>query len=217
MIKKITFTFWLFLFGIFAFGANARPVSYPGGWTLMQMNDANMNALHVHYSPTYKYSIGYKGEYWKKDKWLFQGVQYNYLINRSNKKASQSNIYFKSAVGMAHSDEQPFSNKQEPAGFLGIAADWEDRRFFTSYQNRYTYAGDINKAFLQKARVGVAPYVGNYGDLHTWLMLEVEHNPTNEGDEINTTPLVRFFKDVYLFEAGMSFDGDILFNAIIRF
>lgn len=197
--------------------SSARPVSYPSGITVMQMNDANMNSLHLHYSPTAKYSIGYKGEYWKEDKWQFHGLQYNHLINRWNKKASQANLYFKSAAGVAHSDESPFSNKQEEAGFVGIATDWEDRRFFTSYENRYTYAGSINKAFMQTARVGIAPYVGNYGDLHTWLMLQTQHAPTLEGKEIITTPMVRVFKDVYLFEAGMSFDGDILFNTVIRF
>lgn len=217
MIKTLKITSIFIISYLLAVSANARPVSYPGGWTAMQMNDANMNALHVHYSPTAKYSIGYKGEYWKEDKWQFHGLQYNYLVNRWNKKASQANLYLKSAVGVAHSDESPFSNKQEEAGFIGIATDWEDRRFFTSYENRYTYAGDINKSFMQKARVGIAPYVGDYGDLHTWLMLQVQHNPTFEGKEIITTPMVRVFKDVYLFEAGMSFDGDVLFNTVIRF
>ena len=207
----------ILLFCLFSLTANARPVSYPGGWTMMQMNNANMNALHIHYSPTAKYSLGYKGEYWKEQKWQFHGLQYNYLINRFNKKASQANIYFKSGVGVVHSDEAPFSNKNEEAGFAAIAMDWEDRRFFTSYEGRYTYAGDIGKLFVQTARVGVAPYIGDYGDTHTWLMLQTMHNPTVEGEEINITPLVRIFKDVYLFEAGISFDGDILFNSIIRF
>lgn len=202
---------------VFSFSASARPISYPGGWTAMQMNDANMNALHIHYSPSAKYSIGYKNEYWKNSKMQFQGLQYNRLIKRWNKKASQANIYFKGGSGVAHSDKKPFSNKQEAAAFAGIAADWEDRRFFTSYENRYFYAGDFNKSFMQKARIGVAPYIGDYGDIHTWLMVEVEHNPLNEGEELNTTPLVRFFKGVYLFEAGMSLDGDILLNGVIRF
>ena len=28
----------------------ARPVSYPGGITFMQMNDTNKNSIHLHYS-----------------------------------------------------------------------------------------------------------------------------------------------------------------------
>ena len=202
---------------IFSFSSYARPVSYKGGWTTMQMNDANMNALHVHYSPSYQSSIGYKGQYWKEDKWQFHGLQYNYLAKRWNKKSSQANIYLKSAGGFAYSNEGSFSHKIEEAGFVAIAADWEDRRFFVSYENSYNHAGDFGKFFMQSARIGVAPYIGNYGDTHSWIMLQTTHNPTREGEEINITPLVRIFKDVYLFEAGMSFDGDVLFNSIIRF
>ena len=47
---------------------NARPISYPGGWTIMQMNDFNMHSLHIHFSPKINYSVGYRGEYWKKKK-----------------------------------------------------------------------------------------------------------------------------------------------------
>lgn len=214
-IYKITLAF--IFFNIFLSKAESRPVSYPKGWTAMQMNDVNMNSIHLHYSPTAKYSIGYKGEYWKEEKWQFHGLQLNYLIKRLNKQASQANLYFKSGAGIAHSDNNPFSNKLEKGGFVGIAADWENRRFFTSYENRYNYFGDINKSFMQKARVGIAPYIGDYGDIHTWLMLQAQHNPTFEGKEIVITPMMRIFKDVYLFEAGMSFDGDLLANAVIRF
>lgn len=216
-MNKLKVIILYLILGLLAFSASARPVSYPGGVTAMQMNDANMNALHLHYSPTAKYSVGYKGEYWKNDEWQFHGLQYNYLLNRWNKKASQANFYLKTAAGIAYSDEGEFKNKYEEAGFIGIASDWEDRRFFTMYENRYTYAGDINKSFMQKVRLGIAPYIGDYGDIHTWFMIEAEHNPTYEGEEINITPMVRMFKDVYLFEAGMSLDGDVLFNAVIRF
>ena len=38
----------------------ARPISYLGGWTVMQMNDFNSHSLHVHYTPSSKYSFGYR-------------------------------------------------------------------------------------------------------------------------------------------------------------
>lgn len=194
----------------------ARPVSYPGGWTLMQMNDADVHNLHIHYSPTARYSIGYKAEYWRKEDWQFHGVQLNYLVKRWNQPTSQANIYLKSAAGAAYSDYQSFEGKAEPAVFTGMALDWEDRRFFTSYENSVHYAGKIEKFFMQKARAGVAPYIGDYGDLHTWLMLQVDHNPKAD-DEITVTPLVRLFKGEYLAEAGVRSDGGVLFNVIVRF
>ena len=146
----------------------------------------------------------------------FHGAQLNYLVKRWNAEASQANFYMKSGAGAAYSDLGRFDGKTEAAGFTGIAMDWEDRRFFTSYSNRYTHAGDIDKFYMQSARVGVAPYIGDYGDVHTWLMLQGDHSPEGD-DHFTVTPLVRFFKGEYLAEAGISNHGDILFNAVIRF
>ena len=82
--------------------------------------------------------------------------------------------------------------------------------------HRYTYADGIDDFYTQSARVGVAPYIGNYGDLHTWLMLQIEHSPESE-DHYTVTPMVRLFKDVHLFEAGMNTRGEVLFNYIFRY
>lgn len=196
--------------------AEARPVSYPGGITWMQMNDMDSHSVHLHYSPTAKYSVGYKGEYFRDEDWQFHGAQLNYLVKRWNKPQEQANLYLKGAAGLAYSDYQSFDGETSAAGSIGIAADWETRRWFTSYENRYVNAGNIDEFFNQKARIGVAPYIGDYGDLHTWLMLQVDHNPSQD-DEVTFTPLVRLFKGEYLAEAGVSDKGDVLFNWVIRF
>ena len=202
--------------GLFIPHADARPVSYPDGWTLMLMNNGDKNTAHLHYSPTAKTSLGYKFEYWRDREFTINAFQMNNLLKRWNKKESQANLYLKSGLGAAYSDLGDFDGETDLAGFTGIAADWEKRRFFTSYHNRYTEAGDIDDFFIQSARVGIAPYVGDYGDLHTWLMLEVEHTPESE-DNFTVTPLVRLFKDVHLLEAGMNNRGDLLFNYTFRY
>lgn len=201
---------------LIAASAQARPVSYPGGWTSMIMNDGSSNSLHIHYSPTAFTSIGPRIEYRREGEYLLTSVQMNNLLKRWNSKDAQANLYLKSGIGVAHSNYGDFEDKTQAAGFTGIATDWENRRFFTSYENRYIEAGDIDSAFMQKARVGIAPYIGDYGDLHTWLMLEVEHAPKSD-DKITVTPLVRLFKGVHLLEAGVSNQGDALFNYVIRF
>lgn len=200
--------FWV----LFPCLALARPVSYPGGITLMQMNDMDMNGIHIHYSPTAKYSIGYKGEYWRDEEWQFHGLQLNNLVKRWNRPASQANFYLKSGVGIVHSKD----NRVDLAAFTGVSLDWEDRRFFTFYENRYYKAGEVDTFFSQKARVGIAPYLGDYGDLHTWLMLQLDHNPDKD-DHLTITPLVRLFKGEYLVELGLSEDGEGLLNLIVRF
>ena len=217
MMKKTFIYFSLIMASIgLSFSVQARPVSYPDGWTVMQMNDVDSNSLHVHYTPNRHYSIGYKAQRWREKDWQFHGAQLNYLLKRWNAPASQANVYLKNGIGLAYSDYRSFDSHRELAAFTSLAMDWEDRRWFTSYENHLLYAGDIEKHFVQKARIGFAPYIGDYGDLHSWLMLQVDHNPTAD-DKLTFTPMVRFFKGETLAEIGVSDEGDALFNWIVRF
>ncbi|MCR9080737.1 MAG: hypothetical protein NXH78_16735 [Hyphomonadaceae bacterium] len=194
--------------------ADARPVSYPSGWTVMQMNNGDMSSAHIHYSPTFTDSIGlYSERNWGED-WHFTGVQYNRLVKRWNKPNSQANLYLKAAVGQA----DPFGDGAdvEAAGFVGIGADWETRRWFASYEGR-AYDLGFDQDARQSARIGVAPYIGDYGDLHTWLMLQVENQPEAE-TPTTLTPLVRFFYDVQLLEIGYTPETEeLMLNWIVRF
>ena len=90
---------------------NSRPISYQGGWTIMQKNDFNRHSFHSHFSPSINYSLGYRGEYWRKKEWTFHGVQLNYLVKRFNGPNSQANIYLKNALGFALSDYKNHENK----------------------------------------------------------------------------------------------------------
>lgn len=197
----------------FAQTAHARPVSYPDGWTLMQRNNGDRSAIHAHYSPTARDSIGvYLERNWEED-YTYVGLQYNRLVKRWNGPQSQANLYGKVSVGQA----DPFGDEDAKlSGFVEIAADWETRRWFTEYRVRATELAD-NNSVHHSARVGVAPYLGDYGDLHTWLMVQVENHP--EGDKpITTTPLIRLFKGVQMVELGYTIEQDEwLANWIIRF
>lgn len=206
------------LFASFANHVYSRPISYPGGFTIMQMNDADKNTLHLHYSPTAKYSIGYRAEYWRDNDWLLHSAQLNYLVNRWNKPSSQANLYFKSGLGVIDNSNNPLGESDQNTGFYGLAFDWEDRRYFASYENRYyqTESGAIDDFYMHSARVGIAPYIGKYNDLHTWIMLQLDHHSEKQ-DELVITPLLRFFKNQYLAEIGINQDGEGLFNLIIRF
>lgn len=144
--------------------AEAKPIPYGGGWMVMQENSGSENLFHIVYAPTADYSIGTSNEWMREDKYWVHSLQFNYLVNRWNMPDAQGNIFFLSGAGAA----QQGSNT-EPAAWAGILADYETRRIFVSYENQTLYAGDIDKQFSQKARVGVAPYVGKYEDLHTWL------------------------------------------------
>lgn len=194
--------------------AQARPVSYPGGWTVMQMNNGDYSSLHAHYSPTAFDSVGlYAERNWAEDV-QFTGLQYNRLLKRWNGPASQANTYLKLGAGQV----DPFGDTAGPefGSFAAFAADWETRRWFTSYEIKGTdYAG--NQSVRHSARVGIAPYIGDYGDLHTWLMLQVDNHP-EAAEPTTATPLIRFFKGVQMVELGYTLETEeLLANWIIRF
>ena len=176
----------------------------------MQMNDHDSNSLHLHYSPTAKDSIGYYGELLREENIKLHTMQYNRLLKRWNMEDAQANAYLKVNLGAAEN-----SNDWDLAARIGFSADYETRRIFFSYENKYTDAGSFD-AFNQTTRIGFAPYEAGYEDLNTWLMLQVNHDPEKR-DNIVVTPLVRMFYGEYLWEVGYSDNDQILFNWIARF
>ncbi len=196
--------------------ATARPVSYPGGWTLIEETDRQSTSLWTHYTVTPKWSLGARTEWDRQLDFVFNGVQATYLAKRWFGEDYQANVYAIGGAGIATAvDGNPAGNNA--SGFIGALADWETRRLFASYRIRYLEAGDVGDNFVQAARLGFAPYEGDTGDLHTWLMVEVDYRPNNE-EEIGVTPLIRFFKGAALFEAGWSItDNEPLVNFTYRF
>ena len=52
----------------------------------------------------------------------------------------------------------------------------------------------------QYVMAGMVPYVGEYGDLHTWVMLKARKN--SYSNETHTYPILKFFKGDALLEVG---------------
>lgn len=210
-MKKILFSYLTIL--LISTNLAARPISYSGGKTVMQQNDEFKNSLHLHYSPNYKYSLGYKYEYHRSQKLNLHSAQLNNLVKRWNRPAAQGNIYLKSALGNAHKDSH-----NQLFAFTGLAADFETRKYFIAYTNKY-YAsrGNMLNYYEQKARIGIAPYVANYKNIHTWLMLQISEPGNITNKQIITTPIIRLFKGANLIELGFSSNKKLLFNFIARF
>ena len=112
MKTKLLISFFVFSI-LLTKSLKSRPISYAGGWTIMQMNDLNKHSIHLHFSPSINYSVGYKAEYWRNNEWQFHGAQLNYLLKRFNKPASQANFYIKNGVGLASSDYRSLNRKTE--------------------------------------------------------------------------------------------------------
>lgn len=169
--------------------AQSRPVSWAGGSTILYRTNSMMSSYTFHYSPTYKYSIG--AEY-VNDRYFnnhFINLRSTYLLDRHNTKISQRNIYL--TGGISTKTNQDFS--------YGIHGDWETRRLFSSFSliNKHTKEKDYTENEFQ---LGVAPYLGKYDDIHTWVMLKAKKNTINNNWEVY--PFIKLFRGDFLIEVG---------------
>jgi hypothetical protein len=179
---------------------------------VMGSSDADHSHLSYLYSPSARMAFGPRLEIDHDNGDLFGGVEFNALLKRWNNFDSQGNVYWLSALGVNGIDDDA-----RMAGMGGVQADWEDRRYYTSYANEYRFDAQDDESFKQSARVGIAPYVAESGALHTWVMLQVDHLPQGEDNNWRVTPLVRLFQGDVLAEAGVSLDGDLLLNLDVTF
>lgn len=198
--------------GLSANPAEAKPISYVDGFMVMQENDETGNTLSLDYTidPTLAVGLYAKKESGDMD-YTTVGPQVNYLIKRWNLPGAQGNIFSMTGAGVSR-----FKGDDEFSAWTGILADYETRRIFTSYEIRGMYAGDIEKSVWQRARVGFAPYLANYDDLNTWLMVQVDHHPAKD-DKVVVTPLARFFYKTTLIEAGYSSNNRVMFNWVLQY
>jgi hypothetical protein len=196
--------------------AVARPVSYAGGWTLIEETDRQATTGILHYTPDATYSVGARIEWDRRDDVLFTGVQGTWLAKRWFGEDYQANLYFWGAAGLAKGvNDNPGDTR---AGVqLGLMSDWETRRWFLSYRASMRDFGTLDRSAMQAARVGWAPYEGDTGDLHTWLMVELDQR-SELPEPVGVTPLVRFFYGPAMIEAGWSVtDDEPLINFQYRF
>ena len=63
-------------------GALARPVSYAGGWTLIETSNRASSAALLHYTPAYNYSVGARYEWMRGADIRMQAIQPTYLAKR---------------------------------------------------------------------------------------------------------------------------------------
>lgn len=197
----------------------ARPISYPNSWTIMQQHNWEKTLVHVHYSPNAKNSLGILSAYYQEEKDRLTALQWNHLLYRKNQKKSQANLYTKIHLGRL---EREIGQTNVSHSAFNLSYDWETRKHFFLYAAEIEHTDEPfidSTSFHQKTRIGIAPYVAPYGKLHTWLMLQIEHHPddTDSDNRIIITPMVRFFKGDYLCEIGLNSNNQILFNSIIRF
>jgi hypothetical protein len=160
--------------------------------------------IYWHYTPNINYSVGLDYQRDKVSNEYFPSVRFTYLINRKNTAQSQRNLYLKTGVSPNNSSNH----------FYSLAGDWETRRLFTSFSVKRS-SGVGYDMVEQSVKVGIAPYLGAYGDFHTWLMVETKKN--NLDNERITYPVLRFLKSGALVEISYHKKTDWDLHLMYRF
>ncbi len=124
--------------------------------------------------------------------------------------AAQANLY---VAGMAAAATGRFSG---PAGFIEAQADWENRRWLLMGMARLTAVNGMGNSNMQKARIGWAPYQGDYGDAHLWLFGQLTHDSRRQ-DSLQPAFVARLFYRTLLIEAGVTDRGGLILNSVFRF
>jgi hypothetical protein len=201
-----------FLLGSAVTPAQGKPLSYVGGTMVMQENDETGHTLSIDYTFDPHFALGLYSKYEinQKEFWM-AGPEINTLIKRWNLPDGQGNIFSMTGVGTARQG----SNTQ-PAAWAFLLADYETRRWFFSYEPRFTYAGNIEKSFWQRGYAGFAPYLATYDQLNTWFLIRLDHHPA-KNEHFVVTPVVRFFYKTIWLEAGYSSNNHIMVNWTVQF
>tara|TARA_B110000438_G_C15565608_1_gene543087 strand:- start:179 stop:751 length:573 start_codon:yes stop_codon:yes gene_type:complete len=187
-----------------AFESQARPISYVGGHTLMLKTSEQSDNIYWHFTPNINYSMGLDYQQDKVSNEYFPSARFTYLLNRKNTDTSQRNLYVKTGVGLTNSNNH----------FYALTGDWETRRLFVGFSAKKT-AGVGYDLFEQSVKIGLAPYLGDYGDLHTWLMIETNKNDLD--DKRTTYPVLRLFKSGALVEVAYHSSADWKAHLMYRF
>jgi hypothetical protein len=205
----------------------AHPVSYEGGYSLMTQMSSQKSETMIVYSPKWYYGLGAVYEQMKPTPNLQSDVmltssQLSWLVNRWNLDDAQGNIYLFGGPGYAHFTDEAVSNFKS-GGFyrLGLQADFETRKVYTMFrfiENRLFQSNpnQSNLIFNQlDFRLGYAPYIANYNQLNSWIILNLRTN--TEFNKITVIPTLRFYFNNFLWELAQDFDGNSYLNFMTRF
>ena len=193
--------------------ASAHPVAYQDAIGVMTWNQPFMSDSWITYS--FKPNFALAGRFMRMDmpegRVNYAGAQLDYLVFRQNGNDHQANLYAYGGAG-----EVQFQKSRSTGYLVGFEADVESRKYFSLLKAetlRSPNAPDFNHI---EGRLGIAPYEAEYSEIATWFMVQAQWHPNLEKKFV-VTPLARLFYKSFLFETGVSLDGDFMTNFMFHF
>jgi hypothetical protein len=198
-----------------------HPTSFQGATSLM--NESTSMTRHMMLTYSHRYWLASAAHYTRlelesENNAIQAGLLgVNTLLKRWNNPTSQGNVYLSAAHGREF--KKGISDRQITRGDFDI--DWEDRRFYVAAgYTRYFRQRESNDPMLykdiqiKKFRVGAAPYLGEFKELNTWIILEAMQV---QNQTVSITPMFRFYYNNVLWEIGSSLRGDWMFNFMVHY
>ncbi|MEK9728031.1 MAG: hypothetical protein VW397_08015 [Candidatus Margulisiibacteriota bacterium] len=166
----------------------AHPVMWKGAQDYSIRYSESLSDMYAYYTLSRYTAIGFHiNDSMANRTGIYAHV--NRRLFRNNTNGAQQNVY--GLLGLGAQDEAP-------AIHASIEWDWESQKYFLSVKG----TGYTTGLTGIRARWGFAPYVADFSDLHTWLMIEYESNNSLK-PYTTLTPLIRLFKGQYLIEVGI--------------
>lgn len=182
----------------------------------MANNKGDSHGIDVFHSFTPFFAAG--GSYLKEGDDTFSVARANLLLRRWNREDSQGNVYLSLGAGTETSPLVGEADRHGGVGFGELMADWEDRRFYVLAKHRVLIREDQapwlrGNIEMSQLRGGFAPYLGEYNQLNTWVIGQLDQGPTSPRD---FTLLLRFYYQNVLWEIGSSLNHQSVFNFMVH-
>ncbi len=157
--------------------ALAHPVSYKGAIGIMPNYSRDRQDLEVNYSFSSKAAVGFSAMRMDDESEIsrFFIPRLNYRVYRDNERGSQTNFYISSGLGLKR-----HAGHTDGVGMISTQFDSETRRLYGLLGTEHLLGFDGETMNRFEARVGIAPYLGEFDDLHTWLIGRIELTPELE-------------------------------------
>jgi hypothetical protein len=190
----------LLVFIILLSSISAHPVIFKNGKVFWVSQTPSFNDIRFGVSQTSNWLIGGRVLEDRKSNETFALINNNYLAKRWNSRNSQANIYLLSSVGVN-------TKNSKSMGTFGVHGDWENRQLMVMQMLEYY---SHTSSWVSSSRLAYSPYTVDYSKMSTWLIAEyqVEYNDNNLSYMF--IPIVRLFKNNYLFEIGSNGDNSFL-------
>lgn len=135
----------------------------------------------------------------------------SWLIHRWNAKDSQANIYVYGGAGAATKD-----GLTKFAAEGAIEADYETRKIYLSGKGTWVGADSFDPLHVYQLRLGFAPYLAEFDDVHSWLIAQAQYFPYASEEKLRVGPVLRVFYKSVLWEMGVSAQGSWNLNFMVH-